>query len=42
VKIEHNAVNGLQLPLTLIADSTLDGAPTHMELAFSEYQVKTH
>jgi hypothetical protein len=42
VKIEHSAVNGLQLPLTLIADSTLDGAPTHMELAFSEYQVKTH
>jgi hypothetical protein len=42
VKIEHNAVSGLQLPLTLIADSTLDGAPTHMELAFSEYQVKTH
>ncbi|HEY7403658.1 MAG TPA: hypothetical protein VIB39_09065 [Candidatus Angelobacter sp.] len=42
VKIEHAPVHGLQLPLTLIADSTLDGAPTHMELAFSEYQVKSH
>jgi hypothetical protein len=42
VKIEHAPVNGMQLPLTLIADSTLDGAPTHMELAFSEYQVKSH
>ncbi len=42
VKIEHAPVNGMQLPLTLVADSTLDGAPTHMELAFSEYQVKSH
>lgn len=42
VKIENAPVNGLQLPLTLIADSTLDGAPTHMELAFSQYQVKAH
>ena len=42
VKIENAPVNGLQLPLTLITDSTLDGAPTHMELAFSEYQVKSH
>ncbi|HET9281518.1 MAG TPA: hypothetical protein VFR24_06110 [Candidatus Angelobacter sp.] len=42
VKIEHNPVNGLQLPTSLIADSTMDGTPTHMELAFSEYQVKSH
>lgn len=42
VKIEHGPVNGLQLPLNLIADSTLDGTPTHMELAFSQYQVKSH
>lgn len=41
VKIDHAAVNGLQLPVTLIADTTLDGAPTHMELAFSEHQVKS-
>src|SRR5262249_33687969 len=42
VKIENAPVNGLQLPLTLVADSMMDGAPTHMELAFSEYQVKSH
>lgn len=42
VQIENGPVNGLQLPLTLVADSTMDGAPTHMELAFSEYQVKSH
>lgn len=42
VKIENGPVNGLQLPLTLLADSVYDGTPTRMELAFSEYQVKTH
>jgi len=42
VKIEHAAVNGLQLPVTLIADSVYDGTPTHMELAFSGHQVKSH
>jgi hypothetical protein len=42
VKISHEVIQGLQLPVSLIADSTLDGTPTHMELAFSEYQVKSH
>jgi hypothetical protein len=42
VTIENGAVNGLQLPVNLIADSVFDGAPTHMELAFSNHQVKTH
>lgn len=42
VKISHAPVNGLQLPVSLIADTTLDGAPTHMELAFSNHQVKSH
>ena len=42
VKIENGPVNGLQLPLTLLADSVYDGTPTRMELAFSEYQIKTH
>jgi hypothetical protein len=42
VKIQHGPVNGLQLPVTLLADSVYDGTPTRMELAFSEYQVKTH
>jgi hypothetical protein len=42
VKIANAPVNGLQLPTSLVADSILDGAPTHMELAFSEYQVKAH
>jgi hypothetical protein len=42
VKIRHEAVNGLQLPATLIADSVYDGTPTHMELTFSEHQVKSH
>jgi hypothetical protein len=32
----------MQLPVNLVVDSTLDGAPTHMELAFSRHQVKTH
>lgn len=42
VKINHSPIEGMQLPVSLIADSTLDGAPTHMELAFSDYQVKKH
>ncbi|HET9840127.1 MAG TPA: hypothetical protein VFR84_18010 [Candidatus Angelobacter sp.] len=42
VKIAHAPVQGLQLPVSLIADTTLDGAPTHIELAFSDHQVKSH
>jgi hypothetical protein len=42
VKINYAPADGMQLPASLIADGTLDGAPTHMELAFSEYQVKKH
>jgi hypothetical protein len=42
VKIEHQSFNGMQLPSYLTLDSLYDGAPTHMELAFSEYQVKNH
>ena len=42
VKIDHHPVNGLQLPDSLVLDSVMDGAPTHMELAFSEFAVKNH
>jgi len=42
VKIAYTPVSGLQLPVSLIADTTLDGAPTHMELAFSNHQIKAH
>ncbi len=42
VKIEHHEISGLQLPTSLIADTSLDGVPTHMELAFSGYEVKNH
>jgi len=42
VKIDHQKIEGAQLPVSLIADSVLDGAPTHIELGFSEYQVKSH
>jgi len=42
IKIQHHPVNGLQLPDTLVLDSVMDGAPTHMELAFSDYEVKSH
>ena len=42
VKMEHQPVDGLQLPVSLIVDSVLDGAPTHIELAFSGHQVKSH
>ena len=42
VRIDHAAVDGMQLPVSMILDSTLDGAPTHMELAFSDFRVKKH
>lgn len=42
VKIKNGDVSGLQLPVTLTADSVYDGAPTRMELAFSEHQIKSH
>ena len=42
LKIQNQAVNGLQLPVNLVLDSVLDGEPTHMELAFSEHQVTSH
>jgi hypothetical protein len=42
LKIEHEPVSGLQLPSSLVMDSVMDGAPTHMELAFSEHEVKSH
>ncbi len=42
LKIQNQTVNGLQLPESLVLDSVLDGEPTHMELAFSVYQVTNH
>ncbi|HWG39077.1 MAG TPA: hypothetical protein VN658_00910 [Candidatus Acidoferrales bacterium] len=42
LKIDHAPVSGLQLPTSLVMDSVMDGAPTHMELAFSEFEVKSH
>lgn len=42
LKIQNQAVNGLQLPASLVLDSVLDGEPTHMELALSEHQVTRH
>jgi hypothetical protein len=42
LRIENQAVSGLQLPANLVLDSVLDGEPTHMELAFSEHQVTSH
>ena len=42
LKIDHKLVSGLQLPTGLVLDSVMDGAPTHMELAFSDYEVKSH
>jgi hypothetical protein len=42
LKIVNQLVSGLQLPANLVLDSVLDGAPTHMELAFSDHQVKSH
>jgi len=42
LKMDHKPVNGLQLPTSLVLDSVMDGAPTHMELAFSAHEVKSH
>ena len=42
LKIQNQPVKGLQLPANLVLDSVLDGEPTHMELAFSDQQVKSH
>ena len=42
LKIQNQAVSGLQLPANLVLDSVLDGEPTHMELAFSDHQVTSH
>lgn len=42
LKIEHEPVSGLQLPVNLVLDSVMDGTPTHMELAFSGHEVKSH
>lgn len=42
LKIQHHPVNSLQLPDSLVLDSVMDGTPTHMELAFSDYAVKSH
>jgi hypothetical protein len=42
LKIRHHPVNSLQLPDSLVLDSVMDGTPTHMELAFSDYAVKSH
>jgi hypothetical protein len=42
LKIDHQPVSGMQLPVSLVMDSVMDGAPTHMELAFSEFAVKNH
>lgn len=42
LKIDHQPVSGLQLPVNIVLDSVMDGAPTHMELAFSEHEVKSH
>ena len=41
LKIDHETVSGLQLPVSLVLDSVMDGAPTHMELTFSEHEVKS-
>ena len=42
LKIDHAPVSGLQLPVNIVLDSVMDGAPTHMELALSEHEVKSH
>lgn len=42
LKIDHQTVSGLQLPISIVLDSVMDDAPTHMELAFSEHEVKSH
>jgi len=42
LKIDHQPVSVLQLPVNIVLDSVMDGAPTHMELAFSGHEVKSH
>jgi len=42
MKIDHAPVSGLQLPTSVVLDSVMDDAPTHMELAFSAHEVKSH
>jgi hypothetical protein len=42
LKIDHQPISGMQLPVNIVLDSVMDGAPTHMELAFSEFAVKNH
>jgi hypothetical protein len=42
LKIDHQPISTLQLPAKVVLDSVMDGAPTHMELAFSEFAVKNH
>ena len=42
LKIDHQPISTLQLPTKVVLDSVMDGAPTHMELAFSEFAVKNH
>jgi hypothetical protein len=42
LKIEHEPVSGLQLPVNIVLDSVMDGTPTHMELALTEHEVKSH
>jgi hypothetical protein len=42
LKIDHQPISTLQLPTKVVLDSVMDGAPTHMELAFSEFAVKSH
>ena len=42
LNIDHEPVSGLQLPASMIMDSVLDGAPTHLEFAFSAHEVKSH
>lgn len=40
VKLDYQDVSGLQLLRTLFMDSTYDGTPNQIELAFSNYQLK--
>ena len=42
VRLDYQQVSGLQLPNKLDMDSVYDGAPTQMQLVFSDYQVKTN
>jgi len=41
ILIDYQEVSGYQLPRKLDLDSTYDGTPTQMQLAFSNYSVKT-